>query len=212
MTTSPPRAAIYARVSTKGQDVGLQMAELRQVAAQRSWRVVDAYVDEAISGTKDRRPELDRMMRDARTGKLDVVAVWKFDRFARSTSHLVNALEEFQALGVDFVSLREQVDTTTPMGKAMFTIIAAVSELEKDLIRERVNAGIARAKAKGVQLGRPRCAVTPRQARNAVATHGSIRKAAKALGVSVGLVADRLKAAQDGCSENPSAGAVEKVG
>ena len=91
MTTSPPRAAIYARASTKGQDVGLQMAELRQVAAQRSWRVVDAYVDEAISGTKDRRPELDRMMRDARTGKLDVVAVWKFDRFARSTSHLEEA-------------------------------------------------------------------------------------------------------------------------
>ncbi len=151
------RAALYARVSTTGhgQDVGLQLDELRQVAAQRSW-VAAEFIDEGVSGSKDRRPALDRMMADARAGRLDVVAVWRFDRFARDTRHLLTAMDEFRALGVHFVSLREQVDTSTPMGKAMFTIISAIGELERDLIRERVVAGVRRAQAAGKHCGRPK--------------------------------------------------------
>lgn len=163
--SKPIRAALYARVSTSGhgQDVGLQLDELRQVAAQRGWTGTE-FVDEGVSGSKDRRPALDRMMADARAGKLDVVAVWRFDRFARDTRHLLTAMEEFRALGVAFVSLREQIDTSTPMGKAMFTIISAIGELERDLIRERVVAGVQRAKANGKHCGRPKVAMDLRPA------------------------------------------------
>jgi DNA invertase Pin-like site-specific DNA recombinase len=163
--SKPIRAALYARVSTSGhgQDVGLQLDELRQVAAQRGWTFSE-FVDEGVSGSKDRRPALDRMMADARAGKLDVVAVWRFDRFARDTRHLLTAMEEFRALGVAFVSLREQIDTSTPMGKAMFTIISAIGELERDLIRERVVAGVQRAKANGKHCGRPKVAMDLRPA------------------------------------------------
>lgn len=163
--SKPIRAALYARVSTSGhgQDVGLQLDELRQVAAQRGWTVTE-FVDEGVSGSKDRRPALDRVMADARAGKLDVVAVWRFDRFARDTRHLLTAMEEFRALGVAFVSLREQIDTSTPMGKAMFTIISAIGELERDLIRERVVAGVHRAKANGKHCGRPKVAMDLRPA------------------------------------------------
>ncbi len=160
MTTTVPtarRAALYARVSTTnhGQDIGLQMEELRQVAAQRGW-VVSEYSDIGVSGSVDRRPGLDRLMADARAGRLDVVAVWRFDRFARNTRHLLVSMEEFKAVGVDFVSLREQVDTSTPLGRAMFTILSAISELERDIIRERVLAGVRRAQASGKHCGRPR--------------------------------------------------------
>jgi DNA invertase Pin-like site-specific DNA recombinase len=153
----PVRAALYARVSTTGhgQDVGLQLDELRQVAAQRGYRATE-YVDDGVSGTKASRPALDRLMSDARAGRLEIALVWRFDRFARNTAHLINAMEEFRALGVHFISLREQVDTSTPMGKAMFTIISAISELERDLIRERVVAGVQRARAAGKHCGRPR--------------------------------------------------------
>ena len=163
--SKPTRVALYARVSTTGhgQDVGLQLDELRQVAAQRGWTATD-YVDEGVSGSKDRRPSLDRMMADARAGKLDVVVVWRFDRFARNTGHLLAAMEEFRALGVAFVSLREQIDTSTPMGKAMFTIVSAISELERDLIRERVVAGVQRATANGKHCGRPKVAMDLRPA------------------------------------------------
>jgi DNA invertase Pin-like site-specific DNA recombinase len=163
--TKAVRAALYARVSTTGhgQDTGLQLDELRQVAAQRGWTVSE-FVDEGVSGSKDRRPALDRLMADARAGRVDVVAVWRFDRFARNTAHLLTAMEEFRALGVHFVSLREQVDTSTPMGKAMFTIISAISELERDLIRERVVAGVRRAQAAGKHCGRPRVGMDLRPA------------------------------------------------
>ncbi len=164
--TKPPRAALYARVSTanKGQDVGLQLDELRQVASQRGWLVRAELVDEGISGSKDSRPALDELMGLARTGKLDLVAVFRFDRFARSTRHLLEAMEEFRVLGVAFVSLHEQVDTSTPMGKAMFTIIAAISELERDILRERVIAGVRRAQAQGKHCGRPRREIDTRPA------------------------------------------------
>jgi len=161
----PVRAALYARVSTvgHGQDVGLQLDELRQVAAQRHW-VAQEFVDDGISGSKDRRPALDRLMGEVRAGRVDVVAVWRFDRFARDTRHLLQACEELRQCGVQFVSLREQVDTSTPIGKAMFTIISAIAELEKDILRERVIAGVRRAQAAGRHCGRPKVEVDLRPA------------------------------------------------
>lgn len=151
------RCAIYARTSTvnKGQDTGLQIDELRSAARQRGMEITGEYIDEGVSGSVDKRPELDAMMAAAHAGKFDVLLVWRFDRFARSTRHLLDALETFRTLGVGFVSLREQVDTTTPAGKALFTMIAAVAELERELIRERVRAGVQRAKKNGVKTGRP---------------------------------------------------------
>ena len=142
------RVAIYYRVSTADQNHDGQVRELREYADRRGLQVVGEYVDTA-SGAKRSRPELDRMLKDVRSRKADIVLVWAFDRFARSTSHLVTTLEEFQALGVDFVSYRQLIDTTTPAGKLTFTVLAAIAEFERELIRERVKAGMAAAKAKG---------------------------------------------------------------
>ena len=155
------RAAIYARVSTghNGQDPTMQTRELEEYCERRGWDVAGCYVDTGISGSKESRPELDRLMADAHRRRFDAVAVWKFDRFARSVSHLLRALETFKALGIDFVSLSEQVDTSTPTGKMVFTVLGAVAELERSLIAERVRAGIGNAKVKGKRLGRPRVAV-----------------------------------------------------
>src|ERR1700674_2978033 len=155
------RVAIYARVSTTnhGQDVTLQTRELKQFAEARGWHMVDAYIDTGISGAKDSRPELNRLMSDAHKRRFEVVAVWRFDRFARSVSHLLRALETFNALGIAFVSLSENVDTTTPTGKMIFTVLGAVAELERSLIVERVRAGLRNARAKGKTLGRPRVVV-----------------------------------------------------
>ena len=155
------RVAIYARVSTTNhsQDVTLQTRELGQFVEARGWNVTDEYVDEGISGTKNRRPAMDRLMSDAHKRKFDVVLCWRFDRFARSVSHLLRALETFNALGIAFVSLSENVDTTTPTGKMIFTVLGAVAELERSLIVERVRAGLRNARAKGKTLGRPRATV-----------------------------------------------------
>ena len=150
----PKRAAIYVRVSTGEQNTELQLNELTEYVAFRKWETVETYADK-MSGAKDRRPALDRLMTDAKRGTFDVVAVWRFDRFARSTSHLLRALEEFAALGIDFVSLRESIDTSTPTGKMIFTVLAAVAELERSTIRERVIAGQRAAKRRGVRFGRP---------------------------------------------------------
>ena len=152
------RAAIYARVSTSnnGQDPSMQTREIKEYCERRGWQLVGEYIDLGISGTKEKRPELDRLMADAHRRRFDAVMVWKFDRFARSVSHLLRALETFKALGVEFVSLSEQVDTSTPTGKMVFTVLGAVAELERSLIAERVRAGLRNAKAKGKRLGRPR--------------------------------------------------------
>jgi DNA invertase Pin-like site-specific DNA recombinase len=160
MTT---RVAIYARVSTTrhGQDVSMQTRELRQFAEARDWQVAGEYIDAGVSGAKDSRPELNRLMADAHKRRFDAVCVWRFDRFARSVSHLLRALETFKALGIDFVSYSEQMDTSTPAGKMVFTVLGAVAELERSLIVERVRAGLRNARAKGKRLGRPRVGVDP---------------------------------------------------
>ena len=133
--------------------MSLQTRELEQFAEARGWQMVDAYIDAGVSGAKDSRPELNRLMADAHKRRFDVVAVWRFDRFARSVSHLLRALETFNALGIAFVSLSEQMDTTTPTGKMVFTVLGAVAELERSLIAERVRAGLRNARAKGKTLG-----------------------------------------------------------
>ena len=155
------KAAIYARVSTanNGQDPTMQTRELREYCDRRGWIVAGEYVDIGISGTKEKRPELDRLLGEAHRRRFDAVVVWRFDRFARSVSHLLRALETFKSLGIEFVSLSEQVDTSTPTGKMVFTVLGAVAELERSLIVERVRAGLRNARAKGKSLGRPRVAV-----------------------------------------------------
>src|ERR1700726_2612071 len=182
------KVAIYARVSTTnhGQDVKVQTRDLEQFAQARGWQLIDSYLDTGISGSKDSRPELNRLMADAHQRRFDAVVVWKFDRFARSVSHLLRALENFQALGIDFVSLTEGVDTSTPTGKMVFTVLGAVAELERSLIVERVKAGLRNARAKGKTLGRPRVAVDPRRIATLRAEGRSWRAVAKQLGVGVG--------------------------
>src|SRR6202047_3583689 len=152
------RAAIYARVSTanNGQDPRVQTRELDEFCERRGWTLLPEYVDTGTSGTTEKRPALDRLMADAHKRRFDVVTVWRFDRFARSVSHLLRALETFNALGIAFVSLSEQMDTTTPTGKMVFTVLGAVAELERSLIAERVKAGLRNARAKGKRLGRPK--------------------------------------------------------
>jgi DNA invertase Pin-like site-specific DNA recombinase len=137
----------------------MQTRELSDYCERRGWKIAGEYVDSGISGTKEKRPELDRLMADAHRRKFDVVAVWKFDRFARSVTHLLRALDTFRVLGVEFVSLSESLDTATPAGRMIFTVLGAVAELERSLIAEHVRAGPRNARAKGKRLGRPRVAV-----------------------------------------------------
>ena len=142
------RVATYLRVSTKnhGQNLDTQRLALQDYARHRGFEITEEYADHGLSGSKDRRPALDRLMKDARGRKFDAVLVARFDRFARSTKHLVTALDEFAAFGIDFVSLSESVDTSTPMGKMIFTVLGAVAELERNLIRERIAMGLDRAR------------------------------------------------------------------
>lgn len=187
---SAQRVAVYARVSTTnhGQDVGLQTRELRQFAEARGWTVAGEYIDAGVSGTKDSRPELNRLMADAHKRRFDIVCVWRFDRFARSVSHLLRALETFKALGIEFVSYSEQMDTSTPAGKMVFTVLGAVAELERSLIVERVRAGLRNARAKGKRLGRPRVSVDAARIASLRASGLSWPKIAKEVGASVGTV------------------------
>jgi DNA invertase Pin-like site-specific DNA recombinase len=150
------KVGVYVRVSTKDQDVELQLVELRKYVADRGWAIYKEYVDIGQSGAKDSRPQLNQLMLDAKRRRFNIVAVWKFDRFARSVRHLVNSLYEFKELNIDFISLTEGVDTSTSTGRAMFGIIGVMAELERDLIRERVQAGMRRAKARGKAIGRPK--------------------------------------------------------
>ncbi len=149
------KAAAYMRVSTADQNPDLQRDGITDFAERAGLRVVAWYLDHAVSGRKEGRPQLDALMQAARRREFECVLVWKFDRFARSTSHLIKALEEFNHLGIRFISVQDQIDTESPMGKAMFTIIGAIAELESDLISERVNAGMEAARRRGKHVGRP---------------------------------------------------------
>ena len=148
------RAALYARVSTVDQHHESQLLDLQQLAAHRGWEIVETYVDHGVSGIRTRRPALDRLMADAARHKFEVVAVAAFDRMARSVRHLLEILDEFNRLGLEFVSVRENIDSGGPLGRAVFVIVGAVAQLERDLIRERVRSGMRRARLEGRLLGR----------------------------------------------------------
>jgi len=149
------RAVFYLRVSTLDQHPETQRHDLRQLAEQRGFDVVEEYVDHGVSGARVKRPALDRLLRDARRGRFQVVVVWAADRLARSVKHFLELLDEFQRLGIEFVSMRESLDTAGPLGRAVMIIVSAVAELERSLIRERVRAGMRRAQLEGQKLGRP---------------------------------------------------------
>jgi DNA invertase Pin-like site-specific DNA recombinase len=191
--------SLYARVSTsdKGQDPELQLRELREYCQRRGWNVASEYVDVGVSGAKDSRPELNRLMADASRRRFDAVVVWRFDRFARSVSHLLRALETFRSLGIEFVSYSEAIDTATPVGKMTFTVLGAVAELERSLIVERVRAGMRNAKAKGQRIGWPKgsgaAAIDLSAARAQMAAGASLRAVARSFSVSPALLCKRLK-------------------
>jgi DNA invertase Pin-like site-specific DNA recombinase len=189
------RTALYARVSTlnNGQDVSMQVREFEEFCASRKWTIADRYIDSGISGFKDSRPELSRLMADAKRRKLDAVVVYRFDRFARSTRHLVNALAEFNALGIQFISMHEGIDTSTPNGRLMFGIFASIAEFERDLIRERVRSGIANRKAKGLRTGRRPANIDLDRLCQLRAEGKTVRDIAQALGHSRSLVHKTLK-------------------
>ena len=182
------RAALYARVSTvnKGQDPEVQTRELREYCKRRDWQIEGEYIDVGICGAKDKRQELEKLMQDAHKRRFDVVAVWKFDRFARSVSHLLRALDTFRVLGIEFVSLSESLDTATRAGRMVFTVLGAVAELERSLIAERVRAGLRNARAKGMRLWRPRTVVDVARVHALRATGLGWKRIASKMGIGVG--------------------------
>src|SRR6202050_1980386 len=183
------RGALYAGRSTSNgqQDPEMQLRELREYAKHRELIIVGEYVDR-MTGSKDSRPAAKPLMADARRRKFDAVLVWKLDRFGRSLRHLVNAIAELEALGVSFISFRDNLDLTTPSGRLMFQIIGAMAEFERALIQERVRAGLRNARAKGKRLGRPRTGLSGTQVAALRASGASLRAIAKELGVGVGTV------------------------
>lgn len=195
------RTALYARISTNDkQDVSMQVREFEEFCRSRNWYVVDQYIDSGISGSRERRPQLDRLLADARKRKFDAVLVYRFDRFARSMRQLVNALGEFQSLGIEFISLHEGIDTSTPNGRLIFGIMASIAEFERELIRDRVRSGIQNARAKGKRLGRPRVHVNPAQIANLRRQDRSWSEICTETGLSAGVV----KRAFYSLSKNPS--------
>src|ERR1700751_5342771 len=183
------RAAIYARVSTNnGQDPTMQTRELREYCQRRNWEIEGEYVDAGVSGAKERRPQLDALLIACPKRRVDAVVVYRYDRFARSLRQLVNALEEFRSLEIEFISLHEGVDTSTPNGRLVFGIFASIAEFERELIRDRVKSGIAAAKSRGKTLGRPRVSVDAVRIATLRASGLSWPKIAAELGVSVGTV------------------------
>jgi DNA invertase Pin-like site-specific DNA recombinase len=184
MPNKPNRVAIYARVSTLDQTTSNQLIDLRQYCHDRGWTIAEEFVDTGISGSKARRPALDRLMNKAKKRQVDVVLVWRFDRFARSVKHLVMALEELRQLNIAFVSFQENIDTSSPLGNAIFTIIAAMSELERNIIVERVRAGLRRAVAESKQLGRPKSSADANEIRQLRQQGLSLRVIAQKTGAS----------------------------
>ena len=188
-----PRVAIYARCSTHHQDIELQLSELRKIAHQRGWVVVQEYKDEGLSGSLASRPGLDRMRADARLGQFDIIMVWKLDRIARSLQNLLNLLEEITHLNIGFVSLRDSgIDTSTPSGRLLLHLLGAFSEFERSLIRERISAGVERARSKGVVLGRPRRHIDIRNALILFREGYGLKATARIMGVPVSSLKDHL--------------------
>ena len=191
----PTKVALYARVSTNNgqQNPETQLMDLRQYCHSRGFDVYKEFVDKGISGAKDRRPGLDAMIKEAKRRKFDAIIVFKFDRFARSTRHLIESLELFRSLKIDFISYSESIDTSTSMGKCVFEIMAALAEFERSLIRERVLSGLRRAKAKGKKLGRPRAIIDVQKAKRLRGEGLSLSAIGKRLGVSKAYLSGQLR-------------------
>ncbi len=190
------RVGIYVRVSTKDQSVEMQMNDLERYSKERGFSIFKVYKDNGVSGTKELRPALNSLMDDAKKRKFDVVLVWRFDRFARSTKHLITALHEFRNLGIDFISYQENIDTSSPLGEAIFTIISAMAKLERDIIAERVKGGLRKAKANGKRLGRPKSEVDTDKIVEYRKQNKSIRQIASEMNLSNNLVFRTLQKAQ----------------
>ena len=190
-TASPRRIAIYSRVSTDGQTTANQERELEAVAERAGWQVVQVYADKGVSGAKgrDKRPAFDAMLKAATQRHFDVIAAWSVDRLGRSLQDLVSFLGDIQAVGCHLYLHQQSIDTTTPGGKAMFQMMGVFAEYERAMIRERVNAGLARAKAEGKKLGRPTVgAETEARIKELRAQGMGMLKVAKTLGVGVSAV------------------------
>lgn len=184
------RAGLYARVSTTGQTAENQLLALKSFAAARGWAATE-FVDHGVSGTRERRPALEALLAEARARRVDVVARVKLDRLARSVHHLVAMAREFESLGVDLVVLDQSIDTSTPAGRLLFHMLAAIAEFEKDLIRDRVLAGLRRARAQGIRIGRPKRLVDMRRAQALLDGGQSLRQVAKILGIAASTLSVR---------------------
>jgi DNA invertase Pin-like site-specific DNA recombinase len=189
------KVVAYARVSTSNhhQDPEVQLRDIREFCSRKGWELSEVYVDKGIRGTKVSRPELNRLMADAERKQFDAVIVWKFDRFARSTSHLLKSLETFRDLGIEFVSLTEGVDTSTAVGKLVFTILAGVAEMERSVTVERIKAGLRYAKTKGHLPGKKRQQLDLQAVRERMQQGESMRKIAVSMGISPALLSKRLR-------------------
>jgi len=188
------RAALYARVSTTGQTAENQLLALRAFSAARGWTATE-FVDHGVSGAKEKRPALEALLASVRARRVDVLVCVKLDRLARSVHHLVAMVREFEVLGVDLVVLDQAIDTTTPAGRLLVHVLAAISEFERDLIRDRVLAGLRRARAQGVRIGRPRSVVPVGRARVLLAEGQSLRQVATTLGIAASTLAAAVQSA-----------------
>lgn len=198
------RVALYARVSTlNGQDPEVQLRELREYAERRGWQILREYVDHGVSGAKESRPALNQLLADGHRRAFDAVLVWKLDRFGRSLKHLVVTLADLEALGITFISLRDNLDLTTPSGRLMFQIIGAMAEFERALIQERVRAGLRNARAKGKRLGRPRAHVDASRVAALRASGASWRTISREMGVGVATLLRAAAAGGQRRSESP---------
>lgn len=193
MTKQKKSAAIYARVSTDKQKVDMQLNELRQFVARSGWKTYKEYIDQSFTGANTNRPAFLSMMEAARKRKFDVLVVWKLDRLSRSLKDLINTLDELGSCHIDFVSYDNNLDTSTPTGKLVFQIVGAVAEFEKDIIRERVIAGLANARLKGKRLGRPPKEEAIYEKAGIMRSEGlAFRKIGKELGVDEGTIRKRF--------------------
>lgn len=192
------RVALYSRVSTtgKGQDCEVQTRELREFATRRGWTITEEYSDAGVSGAKERRPALDTMMQAARHRKFDAILIWKLDRIGRSLRHLVNLLAELEAVGCTLCSFSDNLDLSTPQGRLMFGVIAAMAEFERSLVCERVKSGIAHRRSKGLRVGSCPLKIDMAQVARLRAEGASMALVAKTLGVSAGTIHSRLSQAQ----------------
>src|SRR5271169_2165170 len=194
--------AIYARVSTSDQSCDMQLHALREYVARQGWQVFQEYVDTGFSGAAASRPRLDQLLRDARLQKFEGVLVWKLDRWGRSVAHCVKSIQELVSLGIRFLSPTESIDTgaDSPMSKFLLHLFAAFAEMERGIIRERVQAGVRAAKAKGTRLGRPQRVFRRDEALRLRAEGKSWRSVAQTLNLPMSTIIDACRA----CSENPS--------